>query len=47
MPAGLIVSLFSYSFTEVMLFLYPLVAFSKTVTICQFSAKTLIKNVIS
>ena len=42
-----ILSIFSFSFTEVMLFIYSLVIFSKTAILCQFSAKTFIKNSIS
>ena len=43
----LIMSIFSFSFTEVLLFIYSLVTFSKTVTLCPFSSKTFIKNFIS
>ena len=39
----LIVSILSFHFTEVALFIYPLVTFSKTVILCPFPAKTFIK----
>ena len=42
----LIVSIFTFYLTEVMLFIYSLVTFSKTVILRQFSAKTFIKNSI-
>ena len=38
----LIVSILSFHFTEVALFIYPLVTFSKTVILCPFPAKTFI-----
>ena len=37
-------SVFSFSFAEVIFLIYSLVIFSKTVILCQFSAKTFIKR---
>ena len=38
----LIVSILSFHFTEVALFIYPLVTFSKTVILCHFLQKRLL-----
>ena len=43
----LIVSIFTFSFLEVMLFMYFLVTLSKTVILCLFSAKMFLKNSVT